>query len=318
MDDTDHFPELNEEETMKRINRNLIGLLITLALLIATAGTALAQQRIDETKPASATGLVQIVNIAGSVKITGWDRNEVRVTGTLGEGTERLDFTVEGEETTIEVVLPKRTPDEDQRIEGSDLEIMLPRGSRVDARTVSADITVGDVTGALNLNSISGEIDVNGMPGRVRVESISGNVDIEGSTGSIRAKSIAGGVTIGQVTGTFDVGTVTGAIKMMAVAVEDGACASLSGSIWLDATLASDGSLELESHSGTIELHVPANISATFDIETFSGDVKNAFGQEAERRSEYVPGKELHFTNGGGDGTVTINAFSGLVIIAHK
>jgi hypothetical protein len=318
MDHTDHFPELNEEETMRKLNRNLVGLLITLALLIATAGTALAQQRIDETKPASATGLVKIVNIAGSVKITGWDRNEVRVTGTLGEGTERLDFIAEGDETTIEVVLPRRAQDEKQSIKGSDLEIMLPGGSRVDARTISADITAGDITGALDLNTISGKVDVNNTPSRIRAESISGNVDIETCSGSIRANSIAGEVTIGEAVGSFDVGTVSGSIKMKALAVEAGTCASLTGSILLDAVLAAGGSLELESHSGTVELHVPADISATFDVETFSGDINNAFGQEAERKSRYGPGQELHFTTGGGDGSVSINAFSGRVIIRHK
>ena len=50
--------------------------------------------------------MVEISNTAGSVVVTGWDRNEVEITGELGEGTERLDFTKGDKVTRIKVVLP--------------------------------------------------------------------------------------------------------------------------------------------------------------------------------------------------------------------
>ena len=53
-----------------------------------------------------------------------------------------------------------------------------------------------------------------------------------------------------------------------------------------------------------------------FEVETFSGRIKNAFGPEAERTSEYAPGQELRFTTGGGDASVEVESFSGTVEIA--
>ena len=80
----------------------------------------------------SADGRVLISNLSGSVMVTGWDREEISVEGTLGRGTERLDFEVSGDRARIKVIIPRRA----RNVEGSDLEIKVPRGSRVEVETV--------------------------------------------------------------------------------------------------------------------------------------------------------------------------------------
>ena len=60
----------------------------TIALsLAAFAGS----DSIDRKVAADATGEVVISNVAGTIDVRGWDRNEVKVTGTLGRGVERVD-----------------------------------------------------------------------------------------------------------------------------------------------------------------------------------------------------------------------------------
>ena len=61
------------------------------ALVLATVlvpAWALAQTPVDQKRPAAASGKVTIENMSGSVKVTGWDRAEVQVKGTLGDGAE--------------------------------------------------------------------------------------------------------------------------------------------------------------------------------------------------------------------------------------
>ena len=84
---------------MRRIG--LLGVVLALA-----AWPAIGQQHVDEKRPASATGTVEISNVSGLVKITGWDKAEVQVTGTLGRGTERLELSGSGNRTLVKVVLP--------------------------------------------------------------------------------------------------------------------------------------------------------------------------------------------------------------------
>ena len=76
------------------------------ALVLATVlvpAWALAQTPVDQKRPASAPGTVSIENMSGSVKVTGWDRAEVQVKGTLGDGAELGLRRARGSETSIEV-----------------------------------------------------------------------------------------------------------------------------------------------------------------------------------------------------------------------
>ena len=57
---------------------------------------AMADRTIDETVPAEPDGEVSIELIAGSVLIVGWERNEVRVTGTVGDDVKEVDISSRG------------------------------------------------------------------------------------------------------------------------------------------------------------------------------------------------------------------------------
>jgi len=71
--------------------------------LIAAAPAAWAGTPINERAAADPAGQVEISNIAGSVVVTGWDRAEVEVTGELGKGAERLEFSRAGKLTRVKV-----------------------------------------------------------------------------------------------------------------------------------------------------------------------------------------------------------------------
>ena len=302
---------------MKKMTALFAGMLLA---AVFTAPEAAAQQRIDETKAAPADARVSITNIAGSVKVTGWDRSEVSITGTLGEDVERLEFTSEGGRVEIEVVIPKnQSSGWGRRYEySSDLEVRVPVGASVEAKCVSAGILVQGVQGDLSLDSVSGDVRVAGTSGRVRAGSISGDVELGTVTGSLRAKSVSGRVNVQEVRGTFMVSTVSGDATVSGRDIREGIFKSLSGSIRFDGTLTPDATLELESHSGGIDLALPADISARFDVSTFSGRIENEFGPQAERSSKYGPGWELEFTTGDGKARVYIESFSANVEIRKK
>jgi hypothetical protein len=50
---------------------------LVLATILAGSAWASAQTPVDKSRPAAADGKVSIENMAGSVKVTGWDRAEV-------------------------------------------------------------------------------------------------------------------------------------------------------------------------------------------------------------------------------------------------
>lgn len=79
---------------------------LTFALLMTT-GALFAGESVDVTIRADSDALIEIENLSGSVKVTGWDQNEVKVTGTLGDDTEGLSTSGEGSHIVIEVEIPE-------------------------------------------------------------------------------------------------------------------------------------------------------------------------------------------------------------------
>ena len=124
------------------------------AALLAASPASRAGTPINKSAAADPTGSVEVSNVSGTVTVTGWDRGTVEVTGELGDGTERLDFTTQDKVTRIKVVLPGKS----YNVDDTDLIIHVPAGSRLSVNTVSADIKVQGVTGAQRLQSVSADI----------------------------------------------------------------------------------------------------------------------------------------------------------------
>src|SRR5690606_10671413 len=71
----------------------------TLALACLAAFPALAGTPIDQTRPMDPRGRSEIENLKGRVEVRAWDRQEVKVTGTLGDGVEK--FSLEGDRRNL-------------------------------------------------------------------------------------------------------------------------------------------------------------------------------------------------------------------------
>ena len=153
-------------------NPNLIGSLFLALLFLPAPG--LAQEQVDRRFPAAATGSVEVVNTAGSVRVVGWNRDEIQVTGTLGRGTERLDIDADGNDARIEVVIPRNA----RNVRGSDLVVRVPARNDVYLQTVSANIDVRDIRGFVEARAVSGEVTVSGTPPEVLAYSTSGDIGV--------------------------------------------------------------------------------------------------------------------------------------------
>jgi DUF4097 and DUF4098 domain-containing protein YvlB len=287
-------------------------IVVVLAMLAAAA--AFAQQSVNERRPAAKDGAVEIDNVAGSVHVVGWDRGEVEVTGTLGRGTERLEFSGSGQRTLVKVVLPRHAHD----VDGSDITVRIPAGSRAEVETVSADIAVEEVSGALDLESVSGKIAVSGSPAEVKASSVSGNVEMAATAATMRAKSVSGSVTLRGAAKSVEASSVSGRLRVSASAVESGELETTSGAIRFDGDVTKTGRLDVKTVSGDAELVLPASTAADFHVSTFSGDIENELGPPAHRTSEYGPGRELEFTTAGGGARIWVKSFSGSVALKKK
>jgi hypothetical protein len=288
-----------------------------IALLVATLPlAALAGTPINKLTVADPTGTVEISNTAGTVTVTGWDRNEVEVTGELGKGTERLDFTKADKITRIKVVLPNRP----NNVEDTDLIVKVPATSLVSVNTVSADIGVQGVRGTQRLQSVSGEMRTEASGEDIECRTVSGDVNIAGSgrKGLVSITTVSGDATATRLAGEVNGSTVSGNLTLGVGETSRSRLRSTSGDLTLQGSLAADARLDIESISGDVRLDLVGKTGADFDVASFSGDIRNCFGPQPVRTDEYAPGKEWRHQEGDGSARVRIKTLSGDVSVCRK
>ena len=297
--------------------------LLAPALLLATAPALAAGTPIDQTRPLAADGRVSIENLKGEVRVRTWDRPEVRITGTLGEGVEKLEVDGSASSLRIDVRYPQQNggwfgwggDDTGPTV----LEVTLPRGASLDVDTVSADVDVEGMAGRrLELESVSGQVDVRGAkPGVARVSSVSGSLDLALDSQDVGVETVSGDILLqGAVGGRVSVETVSGDATVVAGALDRLSHASVSGDARLEAGLRPGASLRAESVSGTLDITLPAATSARLAVETFSGGISSPVGEV--QTEQYGPGKSLSARLGAGDGDIRLESFSGNVRIKLK
>ena len=280
-----------------------------LALLFSLGASVAYGDEVNEIMDADSDGVVVVSNVADSVEVSGWSRNQVEVTGELGSRVEELIFERDGDEILIKVKVPRNG----NGGISSDLSISVPEASSLQVHTVSADIDVSDVEGEQELESVSGDVTTEAHAADIELSSVSGDVEVQGDRQDIRARmnTVSGDVDADSLAGEFAAESVSGDIATINGSFERASLETVNGDITYHAALLDGGRLDIETINGSVDVEFDGDVSARFDIETFNGSIRNCFGPDSVRTSKYAPGRELKFTEGDGAGRVTINTLNG-------
>jgi DUF4097 and DUF4098 domain-containing protein YvlB len=328
-----------------RVRASAIGALAVAALTVPAG----AQESVNVRRTVSATGTMEVQVTSGQVRLVGWGRNELQVTGTLGSESERLDVSTDGANVVVRVVNPRGRNHGSSS--GTELEIHFPARRGLQLQTVSADVAVESASGAVHTTTVSGNVEVQGNPTELEVNTRSGDIQLHGNTGRLQSNSISGNVQVnGSVRGEAQVATVSGDIQLTgpvgnlsahsvsgnieATSVANSAEAqtvsgdiqitartltgeysTVSGGIHLSGRPGPGRTLEVHSHSGEVELRLPRGVNADAEITTWSGEIEidydGARVQQSSRRERVVR------INGGGP-RVELSTFSGTVRIVQQ
>jgi hypothetical protein len=284
---------------------------VVVALLAALSLPALAETSVSRRAEMSKDGTLDVSNVAGEVVITGWDREEVQLSGELGHEQE-LEFEADGDYTRIEIHF------EDEHhgdADDAELRIRVPSTARVRATTVSAEITVEGMTSELRIQSVSGDVRAEVYEAEAEIGSISGTVEVNGhrEPGSLRVSVVSGDALVRDVAGELVARTVSGDLDLRASALRRARIDTTSGNVSLRTSLEPGARLEADSTSGDLRFELCGSPGAEYELSSFSGDIFAFDGRRGEPRSEHGPTSELRFEVGDGDGLVRINTLSGNV-----
>jgi DUF4097 and DUF4098 domain-containing protein YvlB len=254
--------------------------------------------------------------------VRGWDRPEVRITGSLGDGVEKLSVDGSASALSIRLRYPEsrggwfgRGDDTGPTV----LEVSLPAGASISAEGVSADIDVAGSGGRqLRLETVSGDLLVRGSRvGEVRLECVSGDVDAAIDSGDVGIESVSGNIrVVGRIGGRVAMDAVSGDITLSSGPVERLVVNTVSGDATLDTALTPGGRIEVDAVSGDLALTLPVPTSARLRVESFSGSIRSPVG--TVQTEKFGPGSHLDARLGGGDGEISLDSFSGDIRIITR
>ena len=290
--------------------------------LLLLCGTAFAGTPIDQKRAVDADARIDVSNIKGAVTVTGWDRPEVQITGTLGDGAKALLVEGGGAHLTIKVQAPDKQGwfswGADSRMGDTLLDIKVPNAAEMSIEVVSADVTLSGVAGRrLAVESVSGNLRLDSGAREVEVDSVSGDVDVAGNNATHSSiESVSGNIRARGLGGEMSFETVSGDIDAEGAAYRELSAGTVSGDINLRGAAGDGVRVEVESMSGDVHLYLPAEVSARLSASSFSGRIRSDFGDVTE--PDHGPGSSLETSAGSGSGNVRIETFSGNIDIRKQ
>lgn len=278
------------------------------SLLMTTPLYVTAGEEVDERRSVSGRGVVEIHNIRGEVEISGWNKDEVHISGELDDLAEELIFEVDGEFTLIRVKMPTRNISWG---DGSDLEIRIPVKSRVDFNGVSTDLKLTNIEGGTAIHSVSGDIRADHIAKRILINSVSGNVEVDDATGKVKITTVSGDLKLDLSSTEVSVNTVSGEIDMDLAEFDSLMVSTVSGELEISGHLNDSGSISINSVSGDIDLRLTRPVNARIDAKAGpGGDIDNDMTED-EPRDIFPAQMELKSIAGDGSGSIRIKTVTG-------
>ena len=283
-------------------------------LLCLCIGQALADTPIQLRHDATPTARVSISNIAGTVNVIAWDRNEVQVSGRLGDGAKPL--AIIGSNGDLEIkVEPQGGSGRfnwggDSKMAPTTLELHVPKAASLDVDVISAPLVIDGMDGgSIQVNTVSGKARINARTPSLKVDSVSGGIEQAGHAEQAALQTVSGEILAPALGRSVELQTISGRIQANGGPWQKLTLSTVSGDVQLTGALAAGGSIGIDSMSGDVQLQLPANTSASLHASSFSGDLRSDFGTPKE--PEHGPGSSLDVRLGAGAGKVNIETFSG-------
>ena len=280
-------------------------LFAALAGLTIVAVAQAAETRKDAKIDVASGGSLNIVSGGGSVTLHSGNGHQVLVSYTVHSDKIEVDQNASSDKQRVGLrthALPGQKPTADEA--KVDYDVTVPAGIAVNVSTTSAPITVDGLSGDIELSSENGQVTVRNVSrSHVRVRSMTAGVNLENvALSRIDIQSTGGAVQLKKVTGQrVSVGTTTGNIEY------HGDCSG-------------GGDYLLATHSGAIDVTLPATASVDLTARSTNGSVENEFPLHEKSHNSFVPqqGRSFAGTSNSGSSSVELQSFSGKIRVKKQ
>jgi len=156
---------------------------------------------------------------------------------------------------------------------GLEVRARIPHASRANLRTAAADMTLRGRYESLEAKSAAGDLRVDGAIERdAVVKTVSGDVRLDRVGGGLRVNSVSGDVNVASVGSSVEARSVSGDVHI------DSVC---------------EGTVNVQSVSGDIEVGVAPGTNLDVDAGSVSGDLSSEVALGSDRAAELADGPTL-------------------------
>lgn len=285
---------------------------VILAAMLALAPPLTAQKKIDRKIPLGMEGAFRIMNMVGSVRVHGWNKDTVQIRGTLAPGDQ---FYAGGGYTGAKMFIESAN---ERDPKPTNLEIWVPSRARLWIKTATAPIDVDGVDGGLDLYTVSATIEVVGNPRELNAEAIDGDIHITGSPAWLRAKSASGAITFRGASSDAGLSTVSGQVKMEGGVFERTKIETVTGNVSFAGRIDRSGIFDFDTHSGSVDIAIPDGTNASFSVVTIAGSITNNASRGRPTAGRFGRGSELTTEMGDGGAKISVRTFKGPVTLRRS
>ena len=295
-------------------------------LFIVHLGQAIIPPDTDIVRPIAQGDRLELSNFAGSVRISTWQEDRVRI---QADHPAKEEILVE-QRGNVTRVVPRTWSEgaETFRMELPDVGVARVKGKTpssvaFDVRVPPwlpiviegpyTDVTIEGVQSAVDITVFSGDIQIRGARNRVSVRSFAGNVILEQAEGRLTVAGTRDSITVRNCSGDLQVETTSGQILLEELSTTNTEATSVAGSISYAGRLTDQGNYDFSTHSGDIRLQLPGDPNARFAIRAFRGKFETNLRVEASEE-----GGKLDFFTGSGSARVKLHSFAGTIEVYQQ
>ncbi len=247
----------SEVQFLNRLAKLLWRSALVFSLLVMPVAAQTREQNhaeFHESYNLNSGGTVSVNNVSGSIHVTGWDENKVRVDAVKrpqrkNEDLDKVEIQVVASSARVEIrtIYPRSLgPGNNISV---DYEVKVPRTALINSlSSTSGDITLSNVSAKAVARTISGAISVQTIGGDGNFSTTSGNLTASDIKGALVIRTVSGSLQITNVGGQLSAQSVSGLIRATDLR-EDAEVSATSGSVRVERV---GGRLGARSVSGAV------------------------------------------------------------------
>ncbi|MBQ4832140.1 DUF4097 family beta strand repeat protein [Pseudoalteromonas sp. MMG010] len=296
-----------------------------------------AGEKIDKQIEVPSGGTIFIENQRGDVSITGWDKNELKVSGELDDKAEGFELNTEGNTTQFIVKMPRKLGWGNNG-DGSNLTIFMPKQSRLEFEgvnvsvtaeilengaevdVVNGEITAGNLIGNIKLTTVNGDVNALNLNGNIQFSTVNGEINDNESSGELRFSAVNGDIKSSSTANDVRLENVNGDIDFKLSSIKNLRINTVNGEAEIHIKELLNGSdVRYESVSGNADFYFPAEVSAKFEIEAHAGGkIVNKITSDKVNKAKYGPSSDLEFNVNGGHADIEMDTISGHISLRKQ